>query len=170
MVAKEDGQALIEFIIFLPFMAMLYFVVLSLGSSINSSINQQKVTRAFFYHRLLNNSYVTRPFYSNSSPNHAAFNETYGHYFTGWMTRLESNSPLMPCHKLNMPFAPASTDVCEESYSSITTQFIRVGTVYGICGATFLRNGAEFVMAPFQADPGVSGVEQVIQIGSCYNR
>ena len=52
MAAKQQGQALVEFIIFLPFMLMMYTVVITLGDAINGSINQQKATRAYFYYRL----------------------------------------------------------------------------------------------------------------------
>mgnify|MGYP001231508587 FL=1 len=39
---NEDGQSIIEFLLFLPFIIMMYSVVMSLGSAINASINQQK--------------------------------------------------------------------------------------------------------------------------------
>ena len=47
MVANRKGQAIFEFIIFLPILLILYGVLVSVSSAINGSINQQKATRGF---------------------------------------------------------------------------------------------------------------------------
>lgn len=170
MAAKksESGQALVEFIIFLPFMLMMYTVVVSLGDAIYGSINQQKATRAYFYFRIKNNSQISKPQYSGAS----LINDTwtqFGHFFIGWANELRGDDPFMPCYRLNLPFAPASGDSCDDSYSNLTTQFVRVGTVYGVCGAS-IRKGTtpgEFIELPGGgSDPDM--VKPVTTMGSCY--
>jgi hypothetical protein len=140
----QRGQALVEFIIFLPFMLMMYTVVVSLGDAIHGSINQQKVTRSYFYYRLQNNSQISKPQRNGST----LFNDewtSFGHTFIGWADYLDGKTPFLPCYKLNLPFAPA------------------VGTVYGLCGATMQKQDGEFLELPTteQTDP-------VILISSCW--
>ena len=104
MVAKEKGQALIEFIIFLPFMLMMFMIVLTLGNAINGSINQQKAVRGYFYYRLQNNSQITRR-------NVPSIGTMMGHYMVGWADYIEGNAPVAPCYKLKMPFSANATKI-----------------------------------------------------------
>ncbi len=131
----ERGQALIEFIIFLPFMLLMYTMVQGLGDAINGSINQQKALRGYYFYRLQNNAHVTRPGEGAETWN------SFGMFFIGWADFLEGGrTPVYPCYRINLPFTPADGDECNETYSDPTTQFIRVGTAYGICGATYARS------------------------------
>lgn len=168
--AAETGQALIEFIIFLPFMLMMYTVVGSLGDAIYGSINQQKVTRAYFFYRLQNNSQISKPQVGDGGLVNANW-EQFGHYFIGWADYLEGQNPFAPCYKLNFPVAPAAGDTCDQPYSSTTTQFVRVATAYGLCGATFQKSERpnEYVELPAgENNPDI--LAPVITEGSCYIR
>jgi hypothetical protein len=156
---KEKGQALIEFVIFLPFMLMMFTVVLVLGNAINGSINQQKAARGYFYYRLQNNSSITRP-------NRVITGTMVGHYFIGWADYLESQAPVAPCYKLKMPFAATANDKCDEAYAIPTSQHIRVGTVYGACGATVVNTDTIPTPAPTGRGSNTA-VQSVISITSC---
>ena len=160
----ERGQALVEFIVFLPFMLMMYTVVVSLGDAIHGSINQQKATRAYFYYRLQNNSQISK-IQANGSGTPGSDLQFIGHNFVGWADYLEGEVPSLPCYKLNLPFAPAADDRCEDAYDSVTTQFIRVGTVYGLCGASMEKIDGSFVEQPSNQQ-----VNTVVESGSCWIR
>ena len=101
-----------------------------------NSINQQKVARAYFYYKVQNNSTIPKP----NSP--YANWKTFGMYFIGWADYLqsgadESGQPVAPCYRLTVPLAANADDKCDTKYTKPTTQFIRVQTVYGMCGASY---------------------------------
>lgn len=147
---NQKGQALIELIIFLPLMFMFYAIVSSFANAINGSINQQKITRSYLYFRLQNHSYIIKPDEDNVFRNW----KTFGMFFNGYMDDTINNFPVAPCYKVNIPMAPNNSDKCETPYANATTQFIRVQTVYGICGATYLTINNEAVLVP--DNPGTS--------------
>ncbi len=144
---NEDGQSLIEFMVFLPFLVMMYSVTVSLGSAINASINQQKATRGYTYYRLANNSMFPRPSRGNGSEATDAWS-IFGTHVVGWAEKLESNKPVAPCFKFILPLGDGAETDCGESYTTNTTQFIRVKTVYGICGITYLKTNNERISFP----------------------
>lgn len=138
---NERGQALIELIIFLPLMITLYSVIGGFASSINGSINQQKVTRSYFYYRVQNNSTIPGP---KSGP-FQSWNQ-FGMFYIGWKDYSKGGNdgaiqPVMPCYKISIPFKENPADKCEDRYSRTKTLWVRVGTVYGVCGATYLKGG-----------------------------
>lgn len=157
---NEKGQALIELIVFLPLMITLYSVIGGLASSINGSINQQKVTRAYFYYRIQNNSTIP-------TPKSGAWDtwKKFGMFFIGWKDYFQSGeTPVMPCYKVNIPFRNSPADKCEDSYSEPKTLWVRTGTVYGVCGGTYFYQGANQVtLAP---NSGYR-MEEVIDRSSC---
>lgn len=141
---NQKGQALIELIIFLPLMFMLYSVISGYANAINGSINQQKVTRSYFYFRAQNNSTLPKP-----DPDEGWRNWTrFGMFFIGWKESFNGRTPVLPCYKVSIPIGAAPGDVCAEKYTTGTTQWIRVGTVYGVCGATFARYDQDVVHVP----------------------
>jgi len=135
---KQDGQALIEFVLFLPFMIMMYMAILNIGNAINGSINQQKITRGYFYYRISNNSTIPRPRRQDDEP--SVRWQSFGMQILGWADGFEGNSPLSPCFKFNLPFDDEDEE-CEDNYSETRSQFIRTETVYGVCGATYIKHG-----------------------------
>ncbi len=145
MKKNEQGQALIELIIFLPLMFVIYSLIGGFAGAINGSINQQKVTRSYFYYRAQNNSTIPKPGEGNTYVSWTRF----GMFFIGWKERFDgSDVPVLPCYKMSVPLKPADADKCEEKYTRTTSQFIRVGTVYGVCGATYGKVGAEVYQMP----------------------
>lgn len=137
MKKNEKGQALLELIIFLPLMFMLYSLISGFANAIYGSINQQKVTRGYFYYRAQNNSTIPKP---DEAKTYQGWNH-FGMFFIGWKEYFVGTSPVQPCYKISIPMKPADADKCEEKYSKQTSQFIRVGTAYGVCGATYGKMG-----------------------------
>jgi hypothetical protein len=148
---NENGQAIFEFLFFFPTIILLIFLIVSLGNSINGSINQQKVTRSYLYARLKNTS-----MYPQKDPDDQIYQnwKIFGMFFIGWKEKFAegTESPLQPCYKVQLPFADTESKC--DTYKKETSSFIRVGTVYGLCGATYYNNGTEIVRGPASNDPG----------------
>lgn len=147
MKENEKGQALLELIIFLPLMFTVYAIITGFANAIYGSINQQKVTRAYFYYRVQNNSTIPR------RPDPQVNWTQYGSFFVGWREKIQEERPLQPCYRISIPVANAADDSCDAEYtappeSRPSTQFMRVGTVYGFCGATYLRANNSIFTAP----------------------
>ena len=144
-ILDEQGQALVEFLLFLPFMLMMYSVTTSIGNAINASINQQKITRSYFFYRAQNNSTIPAP--NRETNTHQSW-RLFGMQIIGWMDRLENNVPLAPCYRFRVPLGDSEGDVCESPYSGTSTQHIRIQTVYGMCGATYASGNNGVVLLP----------------------
>lgn len=158
----QRGQALIELIIFLPLIFTLYGLIGGFANAINGSINQQKITRSYFYFRAQNNSSMPKPSGALSFQSWKRF----GMFFIGWSDReIDENSPqpYSACYQISFPVEGAASDKCENPYNKITTQFIRVGTVYGTCGNTFVTVSGKAVYAP---EAG-AGFQSVLDYGAC---
>jgi hypothetical protein len=158
---NEKGQAFLELIFFMPIMLMLLAALVVFGNSINGSINQQKVVRSYFYARLKNNSTMPRKRYNAPQDGWRQF----GMYFIGWKEKFEGgengNLPLKPCYKV-----PIGLDEQEcKAFESESTKFIRLGTVYGLCGATYLRTGGRLQRAPSSLDGSSESAH--VQRSSC---
>ncbi len=156
---NQKGQALIELIIFLPVIMMMYSIIAGFANAINGSINQQKITRSYLYYRIQNNSNIPKP--DTNLPRFRSF----GFYMVGWREKFDSNSqPVEPCYRLTIPLSPNSDDSCDKSYSNDSTFFIRVGTAYGLCGATFGKVGNQVAHLP---DTVGGSYQQLVDLNSC---
>ncbi len=155
----QNGQALIELIIFLPLMVTLYSVVGGFASSINGSINQQKIVRSYFYYRIQNNSTIPGP----KSGDWDTWRQ-FGMFFIGWKDYFKDEStPVMPCYNVKVPFKNDVKDLCEDAYKDTKTLWVRVGTVYGVCGGTYVNQNNIVTPAP----DGEIGYASLIDKGSC---
>lgn len=146
---NEKGQALIEFLLFLPFMLMMYTLVSSVSSSLNAAINQQKITRGYFYYRLQNNSMMPKPDRDESQPVQGSWN-IFGMQMIGWAETLITSQPVATCFKFRAGLGLNNDDVCEEPATDRSSQFIKVGVVYGVCGATYLKRDNSYSRLPSQ--------------------
>ncbi len=160
-VKNQKGQALIELIIFLPLMFSLYGIISGFANAINGSINQQKITRAYFYFRIQNSSMIP-----NADYGVAQGWSKFGMFFIGWADYLEDETnPVMPCYEITIPLSNNGSDKCETPYTGESTQFIRVGTVYGVCGATYGKTGGgQFFTIP---DYEGSSYAELTNVDSC---
>jgi hypothetical protein len=164
LIKNEKGQSIIEFVIFLPFLLMMYTVSMSLANAINGSINQQKVTRSYFYYLLQNNSTFPRPYRDDGAEPYKAWQQ-FGMQIIGWTEKLVSEDPVMTCYKFKLPLGKKKGDECEKAYRGTTTQFIKIGTVYGVCGATYLNDQKSIHRLP---SGGIPSPEAMISTGeSC---
>ncbi len=146
-IKSQKGQAVFEFIFFLPIILILYAIVVTLGSSINGSINQQKAARGYFYARVKNNSTV--PKFEDTDSSWTRFGMTW----IGWKEKFKSggDSPLAPCYKLQIPFDGADPGDCG-TWNDTKPKFVRVQTVYGICGTTYEKVNGSFIRSPNNSD------------------
>ncbi len=171
VVKNKKGQALIELIIFLPLMFSLYGIISGFANAINGSINQQKIARAYFYFRIQNSSMIPRIHPVDPETGESTGQDSwtkFGMFFIGWADYLEGGrDPIMPCYEITIPFVQSGNDSCELPYSTPSTQFIRVGTVYGICGATFAKDQyQQYYLVPDSIDQ-YSSYEYLTSIDSC---
>lgn len=146
IIHDESGQSLFEFLIFLPLIVMLYTFMMNIGNAINASINQQKISRSYLFYRIQNDSSMPRKYDENDNV-YQSWN-IFSIYVIGWRERSESDVPIAPCYKLELPLDANEADKCDESYDGFSTAFIRVMTVVGICGATYQNTGGLTYHAP----------------------
>ena len=150
MLKNEKGQALFEFITFLPLMLMIYTLSLSVNNSIFGSINQNKIARGYFFANIRSNPTIP----NNSTLDNGAWDQSWGHFFIGWAKDVKGGKiPVSTCFKVISMFKPIEDDSCEDSPggggigSGATTQFIRPTTVFGLCGETYFKNGNEVLVS-----------------------
>jgi hypothetical protein len=140
---NQKGQALFEFIFFMPFMLLLVTLFLTFGGSINGSINQQKATRGYFYSLLMNNS--TAP----TLPELQALKslDSIGASIAGWTSELFGGvTPQATCYKLSTFMTSGPSDKCEDPRdpAARATNFVRIYTAYGVCSASFRKENGKF--------------------------
>lgn len=139
---NEKGQALFEFIIFLPFTFILVTVFITMGNSINGAINQQKITRSYFYYELKNNSFAPNSKRVLRWYNSAGLSRT-SMAVIGWKLKNDASNlyPVSSCYRLNPFLTGETTETCEDSSSvkgnEDPSAFVRIFTVYGICATPY---------------------------------
>lgn len=132
---SQQGQALIEFILFLPFLIALLSLLVTISSSINGAINQQKAARAYFYHALKGNSTVPLARFVYRLKGIGA--TQVGMFSIGWMDEtINGQDPVAACYQINSMLAGGNTDECKDRYdhNTQTSRIIKVFTAYGVCG------------------------------------
>ncbi len=141
----EKGQAIFEFILFLPFFFILYVVLSSVAGAINGSINQQKVTRGYFYYVLKHNSFAPRRDELNGFQ--GRFNSLAGYAF-GHAVRLEGEQPVATCYQNAALTNISARENCEDRDTTGPTKFIRLYTAFGVCTQSFIQENGRFRYAP----------------------
>lgn len=136
---KSKGQAIIEFIIFVPFIVILYLMILNHGSAINGAINQQKVLRSYFYSRVKHDSMIPKKSYFVQTEVN-----TIGFYALGWAEKLVGDGiPYTTCYKVPSFFTDSDSvaDCDDETVDQEqTTIHIKPQTFYGVCSATYRKS------------------------------
>lgn len=150
---EEKGQALFEFIIFLPFLMYMVTVLINSGNAINASINQQKATRGYAYHLLKGNSTVPTTedlkIYRNAGASQSAS------YVIGYAGGKSGENYYGSCYKFNkIPGANIPEETCEDISGETITDFVRVFTFYGLCGETYTISNNKFYRNYFQRGLG----------------
>ena len=137
----DKGQALFEFIVFLPLVLVLCGVLLVTGNAINASINQQKATRSYFY--LINQHNSRLPNNRNLDGFKANGIANVGHFSIGWAREVMNGEiPETTCFKFNALYGDIKPDeTCEEpDVEENSTSYIRPATAYGVCSETYSLN------------------------------
>lgn len=137
---NQKGQAIFEFIIFMPFLVLLYTILYTVGNSINGSINQQKAVRGYFYTLVKSNSYLLNAVdiaeLKNKAINKAGF------FAIGWSEKKQGETRFAPCFKFSSMVKGTSPEDCDDSKrpDEGSSTYIRLFTAYGVCGAIFKKS------------------------------
>ena len=135
---QTKGQAVFELIAFIPFLIFIFTIMVTIGNSINASINQQKVTRRYFYYLIKGNS--TAPVREDLNTWLASGINLAGITALGFRAKEESRSSFAACFKLNTLFVDPGAETCDEpNREDSKSYFIRVYTYYGFCGETYIN-------------------------------
>lgn len=136
-VVGEKGQAIFEFLAFMPFLVFLFVVIVTVGNSINTSINQQKFTRRYFYYLSKGDSFVSDSFDLNNYMNAGA--TMIGMASVGYRSKegAGGTGAYAPCFRFINSFSSNPNEQCDESVVGNESNYVRVYTFYGACGATF---------------------------------
>lgn len=139
---NESGQALFEFIFFLPFMIIFYTTIVHIAGAINGSINQQKVVRNIFFARLKGNPTVpaARLAVRLAQDQNVQY---MGMYSFIWAVRAESSgvdqTPIAACY--NIPIYgiqdPEECDTARPDPDDNSSPNVIVKTGFGICGMSY---------------------------------
>lgn len=145
----NKGQAIFELIIFLPFLVIFYSIIYSVGNALNSSINQQKAVRGYFYAITKGNSYLNT--FSNLKELTGRGLNKVGFASIGWRERSENDGgdSYAPCFSFPQLMKSGVDDECDKpDRSSDTSRHIRVYTAYGVCGPHYEKDSDFFKISP----------------------
>jgi len=136
---KNKGQALFEFVIFTPFFVAFFAIMIEIVGAINGSINQQKVTRGFFYRLVKGNSTIPA---TDDLNDFAGAIQEIGAYSIGWKEAEDGKTPIATCYKITKLPGAKYEDTCQEgSVGEEPTGFFRVFTSYGVCSTSYTTQG-----------------------------
>lgn len=141
---NEEGQSIFELVLFLPIFLYLLVVLINIGNSINTSINQQKATRGYTHYLMKGNSYAFNKSELKAYEDAAAGFELVGAYIIGWRYKTGSSNQSSVGSFFNLPNVPFSgndRENCEEKTDGNKSHCIKIFTFYGVCGETYGRNG-----------------------------
>ena len=154
---KEDGQAIFEFVVFLPILLFLFTVIFTIGNSINGSINQQKAVRRYFFYIYKGNSTIPSARDLNFLLEQGL--KKVGAVSVGWREKSEgggggeggASSSFATCYPFSKIFSDSEDDDCfEPSVDDGKSNFIRIFTQFGICGESYnVFNGNTFILDHF---------------------
>ena len=138
-ILNNKGQAIFETMLFVPVLLFFVVYITRIGSAINSSINQQTVTRAYTYYLLKGNSKGNRTTDLESYSNL----EQVGAFMIGYRQKEGTgDTSIAPCFSIpRLPWIPATSETCEtaDGVNGVESTFIRVFTFYGVCGENYTR-------------------------------
>lgn len=152
MLNNEDGQSLFELIVFLPVLLLILTVMVTVGNAINSSINQQKVTRSYFYYVLRGNSLGLNSIDLKEYGQGSSMS-TVGMFAIGWRRSdpgQANEDVFATCYRFSTLFSGDSEDVnCDEpNITGQKTSIIRLYTAYGLCTEVYTANDAGIGLVP----------------------
>jgi len=148
---SNRGQSLIETLMFIPLLLGTLTTIMGIAGAINTSINQQKVVRGYFYNRLGGNSFAPRA--QNLLDMKGVTKVSMLTYGWSVVPVTGDEKPVGLCHKMiNVLGKKDSSDKCENPLGGATQQ-IHINTVYGICSTNYDIDGTK----PMHRFEGVGG-------------
>lgn len=152
---NEDGQAIFEFIIFLPFFIFFFTIMITIGNAINGSINQQKATRRYFYYLIKGNSRAP----DLTDLDAFANLNLVGQSSVGWREKSKNKTSFGTCYRFQTLFSGDEGETCDEPLDGENrSRFVRVFTFYGICGDSYQRVGSHF-----RNEPRLRGMDSCVK-------
>jgi hypothetical protein len=148
---NEQGQAIFEFVVFIPFFLVLFTIFVSLAGSINSAINQQKATRGYFFYSIKGNSML--PPAEDLLELQENGVHTVGMYAFGWRKSGVGKTPYAPCYKLQSFQNETIERKCEDAvpFGEEISSYIKVMSVFGVCSATYTSIGDGYVPVEYNS-------------------
>ena len=152
--SRDNGQAIIEILLFLPFLIFQSAFIFSVYGALNASINQNKITRGYLYARLKGNSHFPYSGYLKRLQDKGGA-RLVGNYSIGWRVKATNQHSYAPCFQLgNVSSRP---EQCDDEQNGPISNFIKVRTMYAVCGNTYLlEDDNKFLPTP-QAAAGIDG-------------
>lgn len=133
---NEEGQAIFELILFMPFLVYFVTLLFTAGNSINGSINQQKSTRGYFYHIIKGNSLL--PVRGDLERFRDGGITSVSVASLGWADKRTDELNYAACYKFSTLYS-TSEELCDErAPEPNTTIFVRPFTFYGVCSGTYI--------------------------------
>lgn len=140
MDARNQGQAIFEFIIFIPIMLIFYGVMVSISSAINGSINQQKATRGFVFGVIKGNPTIPPRVLikENFKQEGIRLQGMFAYLFGDRISEGDTPQPYATCYRVPT-YGKGDPEECDEALelSDKSSPLIRVKTAYGLCGTTY---------------------------------
>lgn len=141
----QEGQAIFEFIVFVPFYIYLLTVLMSFGNSLNASINQNKAIRGYYYRVAASSSRLpTREDLEKLADKGI---EAVGMGVIGYQEKeIDAGAALAGCVGVQRYIgSDAGSETCEEPEDgSNQTRFVRIFTAYGTCGESWRADDGNF--------------------------
>lgn len=135
---NQKGQAIFEFIIFIPLLVFLYTIFYTAGNSLNGAINQQKAIRGYYYNLLKNNSYIISQNDLIQLKNRGM--NKIGFFALGYKEHGQSESEqFASCFQFSSMLRGTSNEKCDDSSRTDegSSTFIRIFLAYGVCSANY---------------------------------
>lgn len=153
----QQGQAVFEMIIFLPFLVFLYSIYYTTGNSISGSINQQKAVRGYFYSLTKGNSYLNTKIDLDEYSTTGTI-VSVGFSALGWREKTTDGgkNAFSPCFKFSSMLKNNIEEPCDspDRDEESSSRNIRVFTFYGVCGPVYMKVadviGPFYEISPFQ--------------------
>ena len=148
---QQKGQALFEFIVFLPFLLFMLTIMFTVGNAINGSINQQKAVRRYFFHFYKGNS--TLPMARDLNYFSEQGLRRVGAVSVGWREKSSKSGEIgdsfATCYRFSRLFGESDDDDCfNPSINEGRSNFIRIYTQFGLCGETYALSNENNTISP----------------------
>lgn len=145
-ILDEKGQALFEAMIFIPIFLYLVIMMITIGNSISTAINQNQATRTYTFFLMKGNSDAIGSYDLRSFS--GGFTEL-GAYIVGWAKSYRNTTnPVSTNFRIpSLPWAPSEDEDCTQKGDPRDTSCIKVFTLYGVCGETYIKRESSFLRA-----------------------